>query len=139
MLLVLNGARANRNVRKYVGEIAVIFRVQHFVSGCKSIILDHAHMELTDCNKSLIHIRLLLRIRLMKHSLVAAAGGTRFVRVYTRYDHKLILYLLINLRKTAHILTYSVLAVRGTWSDNYKELFALSCDDIRNFFISCHF
>ena len=96
-------------------------------------------MKLTDCNKSLIHIRLLLRIRLMKHSLVAAAGGTRFVRVYTRYDHKFILYLLIDLCKAAHILAYSVLAVRGTRSDNYEELFALSCNDIRNFFISCRF
>ena len=96
-------------------------------------------MELTDRNKSLIHIRLLLRIRLMKHSLVAAAGGTRFIRVYTRDDHKFILYLLIDLRKTAHILAYSVLAVRGTRSDNYKELFALSCDDICDFFISCGF
>ena len=60
-------------------------------------------------------------------------------RVYTRDDHKFILYLLIDLRKAAHILTYSILAVRRTRSDNYKELFALSCDDICDFFISCRF
>ena len=75
----------------------------------------------------------------MKHSLVSAACGTRLICVYTRYDNQLILNLLIYLGETAHVLTYSVLAVRGTRSDNYEELFALSCNDIRNFFISCRF
>ena len=139
MLLVLNRTRTDRDIGKYIGKVAVIFRIQHLIGCRESIILDHAHMKLTNRYKSFVHIRLLLWIRLMKHSLVSAACGTRLICVYTRYDNQLILNLLIYLGETAHVLTYSVLAVRGARSNDHEELFALSRDNIRNLFISCRF
>ena len=91
VLLILYRASADRNIRQEIGQIAVIFGVQHFVSTGKAGLLYGVKMKLSYLDKSLKHI-----LGLMYHTLVAFTCCTGLVRVNSRYNQYLVLYLLLN-------------------------------------------
>ena len=62
MLLILYRASADRNIRQEIGQIAVIFGVQHFVSTGKAGLLYGVQMKLSYLDKSLEHILVLSEI-----------------------------------------------------------------------------
>ena len=96
MLLILYRACADRNIRQEIGQIAVIFGVQHFIRTGKAGLLYGVQMKLSYLDKSLEHIFVLCGVGLMYHTLVAFSCGTGLVRVNSRYNQYLVLYLLLN-------------------------------------------
>ena len=87
VLLILYRPRTDGNVRKHVGQVAVVFRIKHLVGAGKSCFGKCPHVKRTDGDKPLQHIRALTRVGLMEHSLVAVAGRSGLVRVYARHDN----------------------------------------------------
>ena len=96
MLLILDRASADSNIRQKIGQITVVFRVEHFVRTGKSRLLDSLCMKASYLDKSLKHILFLCRVGLMYHALVAFSCCTGLVRVYSGNYQYLILYLLLN-------------------------------------------
>ena len=77
----------------------MVLRVKHFISTGEACFLHRSHMELTDCDYALEHIRALLWVWLMEHSLVAVTCCSWLVCVDTGDNYNLILYLFLNASK----------------------------------------
>ena len=94
VLLVLYRTRSHRDIGKQVAEIAVIFRIEHFIRADKSGFLNGTKVQTADRNKAFEQIRLLGGIGLGCHALVALAGGARLIGVDARDNDDLVLYYL---------------------------------------------
>ena len=97
MLLVLYGPGSDGHVGHDIIQISHVLRIEHFIGGGEACLGKYTHVHLANGDESLMHIRFFLRVRLMKHSLVSLAGGTRFVGVDTRNDDETVRGLLLNL------------------------------------------
>ena len=87
MLLVFDRTCTDCFIGEDIIEVTSVFRVKHFISRGKSCFLHYAHMHLANCDDSGKKIRCLVRIRLMKHSLVAVSCSTWFIGINTRNNH----------------------------------------------------
>lgn len=53
MLLILNGACTNSNIREDIGQISEVFRVKHLISNWHMKCLQGMHMDLSDGNQTI--------------------------------------------------------------------------------------
>ena len=97
MLLVLDGTGSDGYVGHDIVQIGHVFRIEHFIGCGEACLGKYTHVHLANRDEPLVHIRFLFRVRLMKHSLVALAGGTRLVGVNTRNDNEAVRGLLLYL------------------------------------------
>ena len=97
MLLILYGTGSNGHVGHDIVQISHVLRIELFIGGGEACLGKYAHVHLADSDESLVHIRFFLRVRLMKHSFVSLAGGTRLVGVDTRDDDETVLGLFLHL------------------------------------------
>ena len=127
VLLVFHGAGANCFIRENIVQVASVFRIEHLIGTCKTIVLNNTEMHLADCDDPSIKIRRFIRDRLMEHSFIPLPCCTRFICVNTRNDHQFIFHLLIHSRKATYILTHCIFIVRRTRTDQYDEFIRFSC------------
>ena len=77
-------------------------------------------------DKSLQHILALGGVGLVDHALVALAGSTGLVGVYSRDNDDLILHLLLESCQAAGVIHDGILIVSGARPDDQQELVGLS-------------
>ena len=130
VLLVLHAPRADGNIGKQIGQVAVVVRIQHLVRAGQSVIPQGAHVQLPDGYDAAQHIRMSVRIRLVEHSLVAVAGRARLVGVDARYDEDLVLHLVRHAAQTPDILQHRLALVRRAGSDDQQKPIALPGKDV---------
>ena len=117
----------------------MIFRIKHFVRTGKTCLLNSVLVELSYLDNALKHIRLLFRVRLMKHTLVSRTRCTRLTCINSRNDKDFVVNLFLNFRKSVNIIKYRFRLVRRTRADNQYKLVALTLENLFYFFISCLF
>ena len=93
-------------------------------------------MHLANRLESLDDVRVLLRIGLMCHTLIAFTGRPRLVRVDPWDEHQLVAYRFLQLRHTPNVLTHRVLIVRRTRSDDQHHPIALVLENLPQFFVT---
>lgn len=106
VLLILNGTRAYCDIAEYIGQIAVVLGIQHFISAHKTGLLNGACVQLAHVDKTLKHVLALGGVWLVDHSLVALAGGSGLVGVDSRDNNDLVLDLLLKSGKAAGVVHY---------------------------------
>ena len=126
VLLILHRARTNSDVRKQIGEIAIILRIEHFIRTGKIIIPQCRQMQITNGYDTLIHIRLRFRIGLMQHALVSLSSRSRLIGVNSWDNNHLIRNLLIQLAESGHILKHRFLMIRRARTDYKNKLITAS-------------
>ncbi len=72
----------------------------------------------------------------MEHALVANALCARLVRIHSRNNEDLVLYLFLNFRQPCHVLKDSIFAVCRAGPDDQKKFIFLSAEDLRNLLVS---
>ena len=97
VLLILNRTCTYCYIRKQIGQIAIVLRIEHLICACHSACLDSMDVHLTDCDKSGKKVRLFFGIRLMNHTLIALSCCSRFVCINTRNDQNLVGYFFLNI------------------------------------------
>ena len=78
MLLILNRAGTDGHIGENIVQISPVFRIKHLIGSRKAGRLYRMHMHFPKCNQSMQKIRFFLGIRLVKNSLIAFSGCTRF-------------------------------------------------------------
>ena len=121
MLLILNRTCTHCNVGKNVGEITIVFRIEHLIRTGKTTFLNCMNMHLADCYQSCQHIRCLFWIRLMDHTFVTLACSTWFIRINARNDQNLICYFVLYFAKAKKIIADRILIISRTWTNDRKK------------------
>ena len=137
VLLIFYRTRADRNIGKQVGKIAVVFGIQHLVRTREIIVAQSRHVQLTDGNDALVHIGLGIGIGLMKHALISLSRGSRLVGIDTGNDDDLILDLILYLAKTGNILQHRLAVICGARTDDQKEFIRFAFKYRTDLLISC--
>ena len=136
VLLVLDGARADRDIAEQVVEVAEVFGVKHLI-GCREAgLLDGAHVKLADGDDACEQVGLLGRVRLMEQSLVTLPGRARLVRVDARNDQDAVGNLLLHLLQAADVVHDSILVVRAAGADDQDETVILSGEDVADLLVA---
>ena len=118
VLLVLHRAGADGRVGKDVREVIVILRVQQLICAGKARLLQHLHVHFADGDEAVEQVRLAVGIRLVKHALVAVAGGTGLVGVDSRNQDQAVRYLVVDFCKTVDIIADRILVICRAGTDN---------------------
>ena len=120
MLLVFNRTCPDRNIGKEIGQVMMIFRIEHFIRTGEVVITERSKMQLADGNDAFVHIRFGIGIGLMEHSFVSLTGGSRLVGVNTWNDYHLIGDLFTDSAESGNVFKHR-LAVIGRTRTDYKE------------------
>ena len=83
-------------------------------------------MQLADGHDALVHIRLCVRVRLVKHTFVALAGGTGLVGINTGNDHDLVADLFRQPAQAGDVFQYRLAVVSRAGADDQNKLVRLS-------------
>ena len=134
VLLILDRARADSDIAQNVGEIAVVFGIEHLVGAGKAGLLHRAGVEAADGDDALEHVGLFARVGLVEHALVARAVGARLVRVDARDDQDLILDLFLQGDEAADIVHHAVLAVGRAGADDEHQAAVTPVEDRAHLF-----
>ena len=86
-------------------------------------------MQLPDGDEALEHIRLILRVRLVQHPLVALAGGTGLVGIAAGDNENLIFHLLLHPAQPLHIVQHAVRMVGRAGPDDQQQALVLAGED----------
>ena len=121
MLLIFYGTCTYCFIGKDIIQVAAVFRVKHFISRRESCFLHNSHMHLTDRNNSGKKVRSFIRVWLVKHSLVAVTGSTRFIGVNPWNDQNFVFDLFLDLAETQKIVTDSIFIVSRAWTDDCEK------------------
>ena len=108
----------------------MIFRIQHLIRTREAGFPHNSRVHLADRDDSGQHVLFLLRIRLMKHPLVALSERPRLVGVDARNNKDPVFHLLLHPREPVHIVEHRGLIVRGTGSYDQQKLIAFSGQDV---------
>ena len=111
VLLVLDRARAHRNVRQQVNQVLVVGGVQHLVCGEEAGLFDHAQVHVAHGLHALKQVGGSLGVGVVEKTLVAGALGAGLIGVDARDDDQLVLDLVGHDGKTGHVVQDRVLAI----------------------------
>ena len=136
MLLVFHGAGTNGLIGQNIVQIAPVFRIKHLICGCQSAFPNRTYVHLPDRNDAGQKIRILIRFRLVKHSLISLPCCTGFVCINTRNNHKPVRHLFIYFRQTVYILAYRIFVVRRAGPDNYNKFIRFSGENLSDLPVS---
>ena len=120
VLLILHGAGAHGHIAQDVVQVFIVLGVQHLVGAGEAGLPDHPHVHLPDGNEALEHVRLVARVGLMEHALVALAGSTGLVCVAAGDDEYLLLHFLLYLPQPLHIV-HDAVGIIGGAGAYYKQ------------------
>ena len=85
-------------------------------------------MQMSDCNNARKHIRILIGIGLVKHTLVAVAHGSGLVGIDAGDQNQFVRHLFAYLCKTGNVVHNRILVIRRARTDN-KKLFIRFADE----------
>ena len=139
VLLIFNRSCTDGNVWKQVGEVSVVFRVEHFVGAGEVVITQSRQMKLTNGNDALVHIGLFVWVGLMEHPLVAVACRSRLVCAYAGDDNYLISHLLLYSSKAGNIFKNGLALICGAGADDKNELIGASVKNCAYLTVACCF
>ena len=129
VLLIFHRAGTHSHVGKKIVQVAVISGVKHLVGGGETELGQHPGVELTNGQNALVHIRRVVGVGLMEHTLVALAGGAGLTRVDAGDQDQLISYLVLQKTETADVLDHRLLAVGRAGADDQHLLVGLPRKD----------
>ena len=118
MLLVLDGARADRDVGQQVDEVLVVGGVEHLVGGEEARLLHHTQVHVANCLDALEQVVAGLGVGVVQQALVADALGARLVGVDPRNHDELVRDPLGQGGEARRVVKHGVLAVGGAWADD---------------------
>ena len=144
VLLILNRAGSNGHIGENIVQISPVFRIKHLIGSRKSGRLYRMHMHFTKRDQSMQKIRFFLGIRLMKNSLIAFSGCTRFVGIDPGNQNQFICNFFLHTCKTFNIFTDRFFIICGTWTDNNNKFVGFSGENFTDHsiplsFYSCNF
>ena len=139
MLLILNRTSTDCDIWEKILNIAPVLRVKHLICTGESALCDGTDVHFSHGDKSLNHVRSLLRVRLWGDALVALTGCSWLICIYTWDDNYAVLYILLNLCQAADVVTDWILVISWTRSDNDKKSIIISTDNIWNHCIALRF
>ena len=108
----------------------MIFRIQHLIGAAEAGFGECADVQLPDGNHALEHVRQLIRVRLVKHALIAVAGGAGLVCIDAGNDQNFILHAFLHAAQPGDIFQDRILAVGRAGPDDQKETVGLSREDL---------
>ena len=129
VLLILGRARADCDIREQVGEIAVIFGIEHFIGTAEAVVAQGGHMQLADGDDALEHIGSFVGVGLVEHALVAVAGGAGLIGIDTGDDHHAILHALLYAAQSADVIEYRLAVVGRAGADDEQEFIRFAAED----------
>ena len=131
VLLVFHAAGAHGHIGQQIIQIFVILGVEHFIRAGEAGLLQHAKMHFPYGDEAVEHVGLLLRVRLVEHTLVASAGGAGLVGVHPGNDENTLLHPLRRVPQPGHVVEDAVLPIRRAGPDDEQEplvfRFGVSC------------
>ena len=130
MLLILHRAGTHGHIGQDIVQILIILGIQHLIGTGEAGLLHHPHMQLPDGDEALEHIRLMLRVRLVQHTLVALAGGAGLIGIAAGDDENFILHLLLHPAQPLHIVQHTVRMVGRAGTDDQQQALVLAGEDI---------
>ena len=86
-------------------------------------------MKMADRQDAFVHVRDLLRIRLVKQTFIAAARRAGLARVDARNDHQFSGHALVYFRKARDVVQNGIRPVRGAGPDDHEEAVIPSVND----------
>ena len=111
VLLVLHRTGPHRHIGQQVGQVQVVFRVQHFVGAGEARLGNCPQVDVPDGDDALEHVRLMGGIGLVDHSLVALPVGAGLVGVDAGNDQQLFLHLLLDPDQPGDVVQHRFLRV----------------------------
>ena len=135
VLLIFHRTRPDRYIGKHICQIAMIFRVQHFIRAGKARLGQRGHMQPTNGHQAAQHIRPAGGVALVQHSLVADARGAGLVGVDTGHDHNFVLHLFLQRAQPGNIIQHRIFPIGGTGADDQQQFVAFSRKNFTDFFI----
>ncbi len=139
VLLVFHRTGADCHVGQKVGQVAVVFRVEHLIGAGEVGLVGDALVHAADGDDAGEHVLPLLRVRLVEHALVADTDGAGFVRIHSGDDEDGVFDLLIDLGQPVHVVHDGVFPVGRAGADDQEQLFAAAFKDVDEFVISLLF
>src|SRR5699024_7205469 len=130
VVLILNRARADRDVGEKILDIAPVFGVEHLVGRGHPVFLNRTHQHPAHGDEAGCEVGAFLGVGLVGDALVAVAVGARLVGVDAGHKHKPVGDLLLHLRKPADIFEHGVLPVGRARADHDEELVRFAGDDV---------
>lgn len=96
-------------------------------------------MKLSDCLNSCNHIRSLLRVGLVKHTLVTITRCSGLIGIYSwNYDY-FIFNFFLHFGKTCNIVNNCIFIIGRAWPDNCKKFIRFARKNLTNLFICLFF
>ena len=129
VLLVFHGPCAHCHIGQHIRQIPMILRIQHFIRAGKARFLQHMYMQPANGHQPSQHVGAGVGIALMKHALVADAGGAGLIGINPWDDHNLVLHLFLNGAQTGDIIQHRVFPIRRAGTDHQQQLIAFSGED----------
>ena len=108
-------------VAQHILQVGVVARIEHLVGGSQVELRKHPEVHPPDRLDPLGDIGLLLRVRLVGHSLVPFPGGPGFVRINPRDEQEPVFHLLLQLCQPAHILADRLFVMGRTGADHKQK------------------
>ena len=136
VLLILHGTGSDGYVGEDVLHIGPILRIEHLICRSQTTFRNRTKMHLSHGDQTLLQIRLLLRVRLVHHTLIALPCGTRLICIDSRNQDQLILDLLLDLREAGDIIADGIFIISRTGTDDDKKSVRVPCNDIFDLFIT---
>ena len=131
MLLVLDRARAHRDVAEQVDEVLVVGRVEHLVGREEARLLGYAQVHVADGLDALEQVGRTLGVGVVEQALVAGAAGARLVGVDARDDDELVGDALGKLGEAGHEVEHGILTVgRAGANDEQAALAVAAGEDV---------
>ena len=129
VLLIFYGSCTYGNISQKIIEIRVVLRIKHLIGAGKTCLGDRSHVKVSCCQDTFEKVRSLIRIRLVEHALIAFTRRSRLIRVDTRNDDDLVLYLFLQRTKAGDIVDNGIFIIRGAWSDDEHEFIRETFND----------
>ena len=144
MLLILDRASTDSDVREQVGEVAVIFGIEHLIGTEETCFLDSLCVQVSDREQTCEQILGFLGVGLMSHSHISLACSAGLICIYSGYDYELVTDLFGDLSKARGIVKHSIFSVSRARADyeQHSVIFAahnVSDLGITYFFLFCVF
>ena len=134
-MLVFDGAGADRDIAEQIGEVAVVFRIEHLIRAGKAGFGQSAHMKFADRADPVKDIGFFVGIRLVQQPHIALTGGAGLAGIDPGDNDDLILYLFLYLCKAADVIEDGVLPVRGAGTDDKDKLIGAGLKNSFDLFI----
>ena len=135
MLLIFDRSRTDGNVRQNVGQISVIFGIQHLVGARKARLAHNLEVEQTYRYKSFLHIGTVLGVGLMEHTHISLARRSRLVCVKAGHYEYFVGDLVLHFAEPINIIHDRVFAIGGAGTYYEKQFFAPAFEYVLYLFI----